>query len=107
MKGRFYLAGPMTGLPDLNFPAFHRDAAWLRGRGYEIVNPAEVNPDPTAKWADCMKQDIAELVNCLGVFMMPGWEKSKGARLEHYIATMLEMKIVYLVRDEAAVRVEA
>jgi hypothetical protein len=32
--------------------------------------------------------------------MLPGWEKSKGARLEHYIANALEIKIIYLVRDE-------
>jgi hypothetical protein len=97
---RLYIAGPMTGYPDLNFPAFAREAVYFRSHGHEVVNPAEINPDPTAKWHDCMRADIRELVDCDSVAMLPGWEKSKGARLEHYIANALEIKIIYLVRDE-------
>jgi hypothetical protein len=94
-----YLAGPMSSLPELNFPAFHREAAYLRSLGHEIVNPAEINTDPNAKWADCMREDITALVWCEGIFMMPGWERSKGASLEHHIAQSLGMKVVYLQRE--------
>ena len=72
---RIYIAGPMTGLPDLNFPAFHAEAARLRALGYEVSNPAEINPDPTAGWEACMRADIAELVKCDGVALLPGWER--------------------------------
>ena len=47
---RIYVAGPMTGHPQLNFPAFHTEAARLRALGYEVVNPAELNADPGADW---------------------------------------------------------
>ena len=96
---RAYLAGPMSGLPELNFPAFHREAAYFRERGYEVVNPAEINTDTTMAWADCMRKDIAELVTCDSILMMPGWEKSKGASLEHHIARSLELRVVYIVRE--------
>lgn len=96
---RAYLAGPMTGLPQLNFPAFHREAAYFRAQGFEVVNPAEINTDPTMPWVDCMRKDIAELVTCEGILMMPGWERSKGASLEHYIAQALGLKVVYIVRE--------
>lgn len=96
---RTYIAGPMTGLPDLNFPAFHREAAYFRAQGREVVNPAEINPDPTAGWQACMRADIRELVTCDEVVMLPGWENSKGASLEHHIAQALEMRVVYLVRE--------
>jgi hypothetical protein len=95
MKKKIYIAGPMTGLPDLNFPAFHGEAAWLRAMGYEVINTAEINPDPTAKWEDCMRADIPQLVTCDGIHMLAGWEKSRGARLEHHIATELGMKITF------------
>jgi hypothetical protein len=39
---KIYLSGPMTGLPDLNFPAFHAEAARLRALGYDVINPAEL-----------------------------------------------------------------
>lgn len=99
---RIYIAGPMTGYPELNFPAFHREAAHYRAMGYEVINPAEINSDPKAEWLDCMRADIKQLVDCDTVAMLPGWEWSKGARLEHYIANALGMKVIYVVREQAA-----
>lgn len=113
---RYYLAGPMSGIENLNFPAFHREAAYLRGLGHEIVSPAEVNvgadalvasgalpPEQHAEhWTACMRRDIVQLVACDGIFMMPGWERSKGASLEHYIARQLGLRVVYLQREAVA-----
>jgi len=93
-----YISGPMTGLPELNFPAFHAAADLLRGRGFEVVNPAEINPDPNAAWADCLKQDIRALLDCDGIVMLPGYEGSKGARLELLIAAELGLR-VYSIGD--------
>lgn len=92
---KIYIAGPMSGLPELNFPAFHGEAAWLRAMGREVVNPAEINPNPTTRWEDCMRADIAQLVTCDGIHMLAGWEKSRGATLEHHIATALGMAITF------------
>lgn len=86
---KLYLAGPMTGIKDLNFPAFHAEAARLRALGHEVINPAEINSDPNAKWLDCMRADIQQLVTCDSVAMLDGWTASKGARLEHHIALEL------------------
>jgi len=92
---RLYIAGPMSGLPLLNFPAFHAEAARLRALGYEVSNPAEINPDAGMPWAECMRRDIPELVKCDGIVMLPGWERSKGASLEHHIARALDMQVIY------------
>ena len=93
-KPTVYVAGPMTGLPDLNFPAFHAEAARLRELGYEVVNPAEINPDKHLSWRECMKTDIAALVFCDAIQMLPGWQASKGATLEHHIAERLGLVIM-------------
>ena len=73
--GRWYIAGPMTGLPDLNFPAFHERAAELRAEGFHVENPAEINANSTAPWAECMKADIPRLLTCDSVLLLPGWER--------------------------------
>ena len=39
---KMYLSGPMTGMAENNFPAFHDAAAKLRAGGHEVVNPAEL-----------------------------------------------------------------
>jgi hypothetical protein len=72
----------MTGIEGLNFPAFNAEAARLRALGFTVINPAEVNPDPTTPWADCMFRDLQELTHCDGIVMLPGWEKSPGAQIE-------------------------
>lgn len=40
---RAYLAGPMSNIPQFNFPAFDDAAADLRARGWDIVSPAELD----------------------------------------------------------------
>lgn len=91
---KFYLAGPMTGIPELNFPAFHAETARLRALGYEVANPAEINADPTSGWLACMRDDIAHLVRCDGVALLPGWDRSRGATLERHIGAALGLLVV-------------
>jgi hypothetical protein len=95
MTMRIYIAGPMTGLPELNFPAFAAEAARLRAMGHTVLNPAEINPDKHMTWQECMRTDIAALVTCDAIQLLPGWMASKGATLEHHIAERLGL-IIYL-----------
>ncbi|SEI42098.1 protein of unknown function [Paraburkholderia diazotrophica] len=90
---RLYVAGPMTGFPQLNFPAFHAETARLRAMGYEIVNPAEINVDPSAGWLECMRADIKQLVDCDGIALLEGWAKSRGASIEQYLARALGLRV--------------
>jgi len=91
---RLYLAGPMTGFEDFNFPAFNKMAADLRTRGYVVENPAEHGVVEGADWADYMAYDLTRLGLCGQVAVLPGWENSKGARLEVHIARELGMPVV-------------
>lgn len=90
---RIYLSGPMTGLPNFNYPRFHLEAARLRALGYEVVNPAELS-EPTDPRAVCMRRDIQALMTCDAVAMLPGWTSSHGATLEHACAVQCGMKVV-------------
>lgn len=92
---RAYIAGPMTGLPGLNFHTFNAAAAEYRARGYVVENPVEINPDPTAEWADCMRADLTALVKCDVIVMLPGWDKSRGATLEHHVASALGLRVIF------------
>ena len=95
MKMRAYISGPMTGVKDLNFPAFAVAAELLRSQGHVVVNPAELNPDPSTPWAECMRADIKALCDCTDIVMLEGWEKSKGAHLELQIAHRLGLEILF------------
>lgn len=90
---KLYISGPMTGLPEFNFPAFNAAARHLRDAGFEVVNPADGGGDESKSWADYLRADLHLLLNCDGVADLPGWTRSKGARLENYVARSLGMPI--------------
>ena len=96
---RWYLAGPMHGIPQFNIPAFDATAAKLRAAGYDIVSPAELDdpgyraaclnsmgnqlPDAKTTWGDLLARDVKLIADeVTGIILLPGWTKSRGARLE-------------------------
>ena len=78
-----YLCGPMTGLPEYNYPSFRAAAAELRAMGWTVINPAE-NAAPTADptWDDWMRISLEQVRSASLLALLPGWERSKGAQLE-------------------------
>ncbi len=112
---KIYLAGPMSGIPDFNFPAFHAAATMLREQGHEVFNPAEKDEEIHDKSifvgagdvAACEKKGfslraalaadmkaIAEWADCIA--LLPGWEYSGGARAEWALAAALRHRFIYL-----------
>lgn len=84
---RLYIAGPMTGKPEYNFPAFAEAAKDLRAAGYKVLSPAEMDlaegfdpkHDTAHPWEYYQHRDFAAIEDCNGLAMLPGWEYSQGA----------------------------
>lgn len=97
IKQTIYIAGPMTGYPEFNFPAFDAAEMALRCQGWDVISPAQMDREvgfnaatdkPDENWlADAMKRDIAAIVNRAdAIAMLPGWERSTGAKAEFALA---------------------
>jgi hypothetical protein len=116
-----YIAGPMRGIPQANYPAFFFAEAQLQSRGWEVFNPARLDAldthDPVpvdlpaeelAAWITperCRRfarRDLGVLLNELkaengdAVIMLPGWENSKGACAERATAWWLGLEVLPL-----------
>lgn len=89
---KIYIAGPMTGYAEHNFPAFERAAKELRAKGYQVVSPHEIENDQN-DWYQCMRDDIKQLVDCDTIYILDGWRYSRGALLEKCIAEGLDMEV--------------
>lgn len=100
MSFRVYVSGPMTGLPDMNFPAFHAAAEVLRELGHEVVNPADAGAGAGLSYEDYLRRDLADLLGCNAICLLPGWERSKGATVEEHMARALGFVFVELPEDE-------
>lgn len=91
---KLYIAGPMSGLPDFNYPAFFAARDRLAAAGYEPVNPARDWDGPASpKWTDYMRRGIRDVTTADGLAMLPGWQRSVGATEERRIAEMLGIPV--------------
>ena len=112
---KIYVAGPMRGIKDFNFPAFYAAAAMLRDAGWEVFCPAErddmvhgmgVNKSETGDLGEAvqkgfsLREALADdtqyiALHATAIYMLPGWSTSKGARAEHALAEALGLEIIY------------
>lgn len=92
---RVYLAGPMSGIEGLNYPAFEAAANNLRANGYWVASPHEFfPPDPKLTREECLKVDLKHLLDCDAIAMLPGWENSVGANAELSVAKMVGLGLL-------------
>ena len=119
---KIYLAGPMSGIPQFNYPAFDAAAAYLRDNGFDVMSPAEMD-DPNIRaaalaspdgahrefqdtleraghqpetWGDFLARDVKIVADqCDGIVLMEGWAGSRGARLEVFIALQVQKPVFF------------
>ena len=114
---KIYIAGPMSGIPQFNIPAFDDAAERLRDAGYDAVSPAELDDVDTRNaalespdghiegtlngetWGDFLARDVKLVANEIdAIALLPGWEDSRGAQLELFVAKLCELP-AFLYRD--------
>ena len=110
-KKRIYISGPMSGIPEFNFPAFFEAQKLLEAKGWEVFNPAEkdaegtVPDDPAFASGDApmlmangfdfqgaFRWDLNHVLNANAIYMLKGWEHSPGARAEWETAVVMQLK---------------
>jgi hypothetical protein len=93
-----FVSGPMTGLPDHNYPAFHAASQQLRKAGHTVVNPAAAGTVPGWAWQDYMRRGLTSLIRCDGVALLDGWTASRGAQMEMRVALAMNLP-VHMLED--------
>ena len=89
---RVFISGPITGHLDTYAAVFAAAADTIRKGGHEPVNPATIQLDDGASWADYMDVALPMLGTCQGIYLLPGWRDSKGARVEAAVARILHLR---------------
>lgn len=91
-----YIAGPMTGYPMSNYPAFNAMEKYLTSLyDCKIINPAaNFGGDPNLPRENYMQVDLSNLTTyATAVVFLPNWEKSQGAIKEYLTASELKLKM--------------
>lgn len=107
---KIYISGPMRGIPEFNFPAFHAAAARLRVLGHEVINPAELDAATnTTGWVfeDFIQRDFDVILSqrVEAIALLDGWQKSQGATMELNLMRGLKRDVYTFdaARDDASV----
>ena len=91
---KLYIAGPMTGIKDFNYPAFRRAVSLLTNHGYEVESPhvnGEDGGHDRFTYEDFIRMGLQQLLSCEAVCLLDGWEKSRGVAMELYVARAIKM----------------
>jgi len=97
MTKRVYISGPITGRPNGNQEAFYAAAEHLLSLGHVPVNPHDVCYllPAGSTWVDYMKECIIALCRCQEIYMLRDWWRSRGARVEWFLARVLGLRVNY------------
>jgi hypothetical protein len=115
---KIYVAGPMRGYPEFNFPAFNEATAKLRAEGHDVFNPAERDIERHGgvdiskgneagderiaaemhgfSLREALAEDMAYICReADAIYMLPGWQQSKGASAEYATARALGLVLLF------------
>lgn len=95
---KIYISGKVTGTNDYveRFAEAQRTLE-VKYPCCEVVNPVRENsklPEDTS-WIGYMANSVNLLSECDVIYMLKGWEQSRGAGIEHTIAIGAEMEVIY------------
>lgn len=83
-------------MPEIVFTAKFHEAHWeCRMAGYDVCNPLLLPHNHDKSWKNYMREDLFALKLCDAIYMLKGWEESRGARIEHWFAKRYGKQVIY------------
>ena len=95
-KDVIYLSGTVSSRPYAEaVEAFAKAEAEMEARGWcLVINPTKLC-EAHWSWLRCMAVCLFCLIPCDAIYMMKGWEKSRGARIERQMAKIMFKRVLY------------
>lgn len=107
MAIRVFISGKISGLERAEVEGkFARAEGFLHEQGFVPVSPLKTGLSREHSWRQHMKESIDLLLSCGAIYMLEDWKESRGARIEHNIASGADLSVMFAAstgRDEAIV----
>jgi hypothetical protein len=92
---KIYISGRITGIEADAPRLFYNAEMHLKKLGFDVINPMTIKHNHNKSWANYMKADLKELLDCDVIYMLNNWQYSKGATIEKALAETLELQVLY------------
>jgi hypothetical protein len=102
-----YIAGPMSGIEKFNFPAFDAARNLLTAHGWLVISPADMDREKFPGFngdgglpsgfniTEVIRSDLNAIDLCSCLYMLRGWQVSKGSLVEYAYANLMGKEILY------------
>src|SRR5690606_15760786 len=98
-----YIAGPVSGQPNLNREAFYEADRALKSKGFITRNPHEFCADIQSgdpQDPRFYRRGFEVLTrDCTDVLLLDGWQYSTGATQEFHVAKICQIRIHTSIRE--------
>lgn len=99
-----YISGPIQGIARSTAKRnFREAAARLSQAGFAVMDPFDLDPlcaegarhlrPEQHEWECWVRGDLGPMLRCDGLAMLPGWERSRGAKLEQFVALQVGLRV--------------
>ena len=93
---RIYISGPISGYdPTERENVFSKAERYILDNGNIPINPLRNGLSPNFSHQIHMRVDIANLLQCDAIYMLEGWDNSKGCKIEHQVAEACGIRVIY------------
>lgn len=91
---KIYISGSITGNKNA-FTEFEGAEHFLKAKGFDVVNPLKIKHAENSIWEEYMKRDIIELMQCDAIYILTGWEVSRGACIKRDLCLRLNIPVFF------------
>lgn len=92
---KIYISGPISGRDiDEVREEFARASLYIMGQGHTAVSPFDNGLSTDAPYIEHLIADLRLLSECDAIYMLKGWNNSRGAQLELSYAKIYGLRII-------------
>lgn len=93
---KVYISGQISGLEPFEAKSrFDKAEEFLQGIGIDVVNPWDNGLPEESTWIQHLCKDLEMLHECSHIYMMDGWQLSKGACIEYDFAVRTGKTVLF------------